>query len=1120
MADLELYHIPNTSENTSQPIVDTLGSVKSSSTGTNTEAPKSTGITEQQVRDIVNQHLSTGVTEDRVRALIESTSRFKTGMNVLMDGYLKSQNFYTGVSGWQIDADGNIEGNNGNFRGDITGASGTFSGTITATTGAIGGFNIGADYLKDVADSFGLASTVTGGNDVRFWAGDTFANRATADLRIYEDGSIIGTNANFTGAIFATSGWIGSATALVYESQGINTGTTGFIRGGQTSYNTGTGYFLGYDSGAYKLSIGVSTGDNLTWNGTTLNVAGTFSIGGSVITIDNTKDIQTYLDAINTAGGGTLYLKSGTYTLTSAGLTMYASVALVGTSPTATIIDFNNTAGKITIAGTLRYNTGTITSITNGVTVVGSGTSWAANVVAGRDSFFINGQWMVIAVVTDDTHITLAEGYDGATISAGTAYRISSPIQNIKLSGFNAKNSTGSVIDIDDARYLDFSNIVLQDNNIGVDGNYVTEFAMNGVSPVSNTSHGITVTNGGRFNWDSVNSVVNGGSGIVWNSIRSAGFSTGVGNSNTADGINITSCSDCSFTSFNTNANGGQGVECVSGNTSLSFIDMGATGNTSDGLKLTATTDYTQIIGGDFQGNGGYGINIAASTCDDTKVLSPVFVGNSSGTINDSGTNTTIIPTNYSFSASENLTIGMPVGTDNLLDNSISRAKRTISTVAHSVTTPLFSGANLKNYCPIGGDKFVFLNYTAATSDTLFAQVGSIDKATLTLSLGTALSVATAFTPESTALKNVAICKLDTDKFIVFYVLDSGTTVVKYRVGTVSGTTITFGSEATFFTSGGSSYATACSFASDFLSTDKGVFCAFKNSASDAVDIVFTVSGTVATAGTADVLPSILRGDIVASVKKIGTDKYVVGGEGSGGGQISMVVCTTSGTTITQGTPVNFTSSVTTTGTAVSNFQIISPTTDVYVIKWISSATAIQIAAFTVSTRTITAPAAPLSGGSLSSLPSSEGGIVPLNSTTTYIFTGTAPRKIVKITRSGTASTDAGIVANGFTTVQPEGVLWMDNGYAITLELDSTNINTWIQGMSNNWIGFIQSTINSGSTSNVLVSGVDGNQSGLYPGKYYLINNGTLTEIMGTTAVSTIADTEFVTAISTTQVVI
>lgn len=208
-------------------------------------------------------------------AVSDSNIQTTGGTSIMSAGAFQSPNYVKGSSGWKIDVLGNVEFSNGYFRGDITGASGTFTGTVTATSGLIGGFSIGSDYIKDVADSFGLASTVTGSNDVRFWAGDTFANRATADLRIYEDGAIIASNIEATGSIFATSGWIGSATALVYESQGINTGTTGWIRGGQTGYNTGTGYFLGYYSGNYVFSIGdTTTGNSLLWDGSSLIVNG------------------------------------------------------------------------------------------------------------------------------------------------------------------------------------------------------------------------------------------------------------------------------------------------------------------------------------------------------------------------------------------------------------------------------------------------------------------------------------------------------------------------------------------------------------------------------------------------------------------------------------------------------------------------------------------------------------------------------------------------------------------------------------------------------------------------------------------------------------------------------
>jgi hypothetical protein len=58
-----------------------------------------------------------------------------TRLNVV-DGYLQSNNFVTGVSGWQIKSDGSVEFDSGYFRGDITGASGIFSGALAVGTNA------------------------------------------------------------------------------------------------------------------------------------------------------------------------------------------------------------------------------------------------------------------------------------------------------------------------------------------------------------------------------------------------------------------------------------------------------------------------------------------------------------------------------------------------------------------------------------------------------------------------------------------------------------------------------------------------------------------------------------------------------------------------------------------------------------------------------------------------------------------------------------------------------------------------------------------------------------------------------------------------------------------------
>jgi len=72
----------------------------------------------------------------------------------LIDGWLQSNNFVTGSTGWRIDSDGNVEFDSGYFRGDITGASGTFSGTVTVGFADIGAgtnanaLNIGHGNVK------------------------------------------------------------------------------------------------------------------------------------------------------------------------------------------------------------------------------------------------------------------------------------------------------------------------------------------------------------------------------------------------------------------------------------------------------------------------------------------------------------------------------------------------------------------------------------------------------------------------------------------------------------------------------------------------------------------------------------------------------------------------------------------------------------------------------------------------------------------------------------------------------------------------------------------------------------------------------------------------------------
>lgn len=373
----------------------------------------------------------------------------------------------------------------------------TITGSISATTGTVGGFNVGADYLRDVANSFGLASTVTGGDDVRFWAGSSFASRATAPFHVFESGVVVGNNITITGGSvdsstlngdipqsalnIANRGWTqtsvfsvtdadtvawgagtftsadgtsysissgntGNMAAKTYIFLDINASTTayqltttavnavglgrvliavcqnnateatfqlfggnggmnidasnivtgsitsneiaagtitaaklsvsqlsaisadlgnitagtitmptgGYIRSGQTAYDTGTGFFLGNVSGVSKFSIGDGSANKVTWDGSTLTITGSISattgtIGGFNVGADYVRDVANSFGLASTVTGsddvrfwaGDTFANRATadFSVTESGLVTASNIVVTGGSIDATVLN-------------------------------------------------------------------------------------------------------------------------------------------------------------------------------------------------------------------------------------------------------------------------------------------------------------------------------------------------------------------------------------------------------------------------------------------------------------------------------------------------------------------------------------------------------------------------------------------------------------------------------------------------------------------------------------------------------------------------------------------------------------------------------------------------------------
>lgn len=163
-----------------------------------------------------------------------------------------------------------------------------------------------------------------------------------------------------------------------------NTGTfRGSIKGGQTDYNTGTGFFLGQSASLYKFSIGDGTvANSLTWDGTTLLVKGqTFS---NQAIYGDASDGAATLDGTNTYS---FFSKVGSvYTLTRDVFFTNLTVNSGATLNTGSFKIFGT--GTLTNSGTIHNNGNAGGNGNVGVDAGGATTGGTAGAALANGSLF------------------------------------------------------------------------------------------------------------------------------------------------------------------------------------------------------------------------------------------------------------------------------------------------------------------------------------------------------------------------------------------------------------------------------------------------------------------------------------------------------------------------------------------------------------------------------------------------------------------------------------------------------------------------------------------------------------------------------------------------------------
>ena len=434
---------------------------------------------------------------------------------------------------------------------------------------------------------------------------------------------------------------------------------------------------------------------------------------------------------------------------------------------------------------------------------------------------------------------------------------------------------------------------------------------------------------------------------------------------------------------------------------------------------------------------------------------------------------------NTTLTANVDLTAGDPVGIANITGG-ITKARKNVATATLDHTA-----ASSNQSTPIGGNKLITLTQIAGAQ----AQLSVTTVSTTTQSVTSGASV----TATGNLYGSVAplVVGIDTDKFVIFYVLDATRKVVNYKVCTVSGTTITLGSELQYYTSGGGGAdivtISACKGATDagIVTVDHG----------PAYAIAFTNSGTTLTIGSAVALAANLaQGD---SITAIGSNKYALAGDGY------VAAVTVSGTTPTIGTEVQFGVTV----TAFLDFK--SNTTDTFIILY-TRAGIERLRAGTVSGTTITL-------GSEINISTASGLIIDTSSQL-YIVLGSSNISLGSASISGSTLTYDREIMKKFGTTSLK-YLTMDAGYWIGIRTATSTLTITLKGMSNNFIGFAQSTVSAGQSVTVITKGLDANQSGLIAGNTYKVNDGALASVSSEQTVSSLADIDIVKAVSATSVI-
>ncbi len=160
----------------------------------------------------------------------------------------------------------------------------------------IDGFSLSSSPSTSTVSGDSMPSTGTWG-ETRVWT--TSPSVASVGQAVFQStGTYNPTTDQTTWVVpYLSNLKVGTLSAIVTNTGTLVVDSTGYLRGGQTDYDTGNGFWLGYKSGTYRFSIG-NTNNKLSYDGTSLEFrANTGRIYFGMTTSDATMAINRFSGA-------------------------------------------------------------------------------------------------------------------------------------------------------------------------------------------------------------------------------------------------------------------------------------------------------------------------------------------------------------------------------------------------------------------------------------------------------------------------------------------------------------------------------------------------------------------------------------------------------------------------------------------------------------------------------------------------------------------------------------------------------------------------------------------------------------------------------------------------------